>query len=322
MWRKGLDTRGSRALTALRLDGKAAAAQVKEDLRQRVERLASQGSRPGLGTILVGDDPGSVKYVEGKHKDCQEVGIRSIRVDLPGDAGFDRIVEAVRSLNANPDCTGYIVQLPLPKGVDPTAIIEEIDPGKDADGMHPYNLGQLVLHTDGKVNTPLPCTPRGILWLLDHHGIDLNGKEVCVLGRGLTVGRTVGLMLTNRSINATVTLCHTGTTAPGSAMRRADLIIAAVGQAGFVKPADVKPGAVLVDVGVSRVWDEDQGRWRIKGDVDPAAREVCSAYTPNPGGIGPMTRAMLLANVVDAAEREVRMRPTGKPQRDTPGSLR
>lgn len=291
-------------MTALKLDGKAAAAQVKEDLRQRVERLAAAGSRPGLGTILVGDDPGSMKYVEGKHKDCQEVGIRSIRVDLPGDADANRITQAVRSLNENPDCTGYIVQLPLPRGVDPTAIIDRIDPVKDADGMHPYNLGQLVLHTDGRVATPLPCTPRGILRLLDHYGIDLEGKEVCVLGRGLTVGRTVGLLLTNRSVNATVTLCHTGTPDPASAMRRADLIIAAVGQAGFVRAEDVKPGAVLVDVGVSRVWDEDQGRWRIKGDIDPAAREVCSAYTPNPGGVGPMTRAMLLANVVDMAERQ------------------
>lgn len=301
---RGRNIRGSRALTALKLDGKAAAAQVKEDLRQRVERLAAAGSRPGLGTILVGDDPGSMKYVEGKHKDCQEVGIRSIRVDLPGDADANRITQAVRSLNENPDCTGYIVQLPLPRGVDPTAIIDRIDPVKDADGMHPYNLGQLVLHTDGRVATPLPCTPRGILRLLDHYGIDLEGKEVCVLGRGLTVGRTVGLLLTNRSVNATVTLCHTGTPDPASAMRRADLIIAAVGQAGFVRAEDVKPGAVLVDVGVSRVWDEDQGRWRIKGDIDPAAREVCSAYTPNPGGVGPMTRAMLLANVVDMAERQ------------------
>ena len=290
-------------LTAVKLDGKAAAAKLKEDLRARVARLTAMGRTPGLGTILVGDDPGSLKYVEGKHRDCREVGIRSIRVDLPADAGKERILAAVDQLNQDPDCTGYIVQLPLPDGVDPTEIIERIDPAKDADGMHPYNLGQLVLHTDGRVRTPLPCTPRGILYLLDHYGIDLAGKDVCVLGRGLTVGRTIGLLLTNRGVDATVTLCHTRTRDVDAHLRRADVIIAAVGRAGLVGPDQVRQGAVLVDVGVSRIWDQQEGRWRIKGDIDLSAKLSAAAYTPNPGGVGPMTRAMLLVNVVESAER-------------------
>ena len=304
-------------LTAVKLDGKAAAAELKEDLRARVARLTAMGRIPGLGTILVGEDPGSLKYVEGKHRDCSQVGIRSIRVDLPADAGKDRILAAVDQLNQDPDCTGYIVQLPLPDGVDPTEIIERIDPAKDADGMHPYNLGQLVLHADGRVRTPLPCTPRGVLYLLDHYGIDLAGKEVCVLGRGLTVGRTIGLLLTNRGVDATVTLCHTRTKDIDAHLRRADVIIAAVGQAGLVGPDQVRQGTVLVDVGVSRIWDQQEKRWRIKGDIDPAARLSAAAYTPNPGGVGPMTRAMLLANVVDSAERAA-----GIPVRDTPEAPR
>lgn len=304
-------------LTAVKLDGKAAAAELKEDLRARVARLTAMGRTPGLGTILVGEDPGSLKYVEGKHRDCSQVGIRSIRVDLPADAGKDRILAAVDQLNQDPDCTGYIVQLPLPDGVDPTEIIERIDPAKDADGMHPYNLGQLVLHADGRVRTPLPCTPRGVLYLLDHYGIDLAGKEVCVLGRGLTVGRTIGLLLTNRGVDATVTLCHTRTKDIDAHLRRADVIIAAVGQAGLVGPDQVRQGTVLVDVGVSRIWDQQEKRWRIKGDIDPAARLSAAAYTPNPGGVGPMTRAMLLANVVDSAERAA-----GIPARDTPEAPR
>ena len=304
-------------LTAVKLDGKAAAAELKEDLRARVARLTAMGRTPGLGTILVGEDPGSLKYVEGKHRDCNQVGIRSIRMDLPADAGKDRILAAVDQLNQDPDCTGYIVQLPLPDGVDPTEIIERIDPAKDADGMHPYNLGQLVLHADGRVRTPLPCTPRGVLYLLDHYGIDLAGKEVCVLGRGLTVGRTIGLLLTNRGVDATVTLCHTRTKDIDAHLRRADVIIAAVGQAGLVGPDQVRQGTVLVDVGVSRIWDQQEKRWRIKGDIDPAARLSAAAYTPNPGGVGPMTRAMLLANVVDSAERAA-----GIPVRDTPEAPR
>ena len=285
------------------LDGKSVAAQIKADLSTRVAALKRQGIQPGLGTLLVGSDPGSVKYVAGKHADCAEVGITSIRRDLPADATESQIVRAVDELNADPACTGFIVQLPLPVGVDELSVIARIDPGKDVDGMHPYNLGELVLHTSGEIATPLPCTPRGVLTLLDHYGIGLDGKEVCVLGRGITIGRTIGLLLTRRNVNATVTLCHTGTKDVHKHMRRADVIIAAMGSAGFVTPDDIKPGAVLVDVGVSRVWDEQAGRYRIKGDVDKACYAKAGAYTPNPGGVGPMTRAMLLANVVEIAER-------------------
>ena len=285
------------------LDGKSVAAQIKADLSTRVAALKRQGIQPGLGTLLVGSDPGSVKYVAGKHADCAEVGITSIRRDLPADATESQIVQAVDELNADPACTGFIVQLPLPIGVDELSVIARIDPGKDVDGMHPYNLGELVLHTSGEIATPLPCTPRGVLTLLDHYGIGLDGKEVCVLGRGITIGRTIGLLLTRRNVNATVTLCHTGTKDVHEHMRRADVIIAAMGSAGFVTPDDIKPGAVLVDVGVSRVWDEHAGRYRIKGDVDKACYAEAGAYTPNPGGVGPMTRAMLLANVVEIAER-------------------
>lgn len=285
------------------LDGKSVAAQIKADLSTRVAALKRQGIQPGLGTLLVGSDPGSVKYVAGKHADCAEVGITSIRRDLPADATESQIVQAVDELNADPACTGFIVQLPLPVGVDELSVIARIDPGKDVDGMHPYNLGELVLHTSGEISTPLPCTPRGVLTLLDHYGIGLDGKEVCVLGRGITIGRTIGLLLTRRNVNATVTLCHTGTKDVREHMRRADVIIAAMGSAGFVTPDDIKPGAVLVDVGVSRVWDEQAGRYRIKGDVDKACYAKAGAYTPNPGGVGPMTRAMLLANVVEIAER-------------------
>ncbi len=288
---------------SIKLDGKAVSARIKEDLRERVARLAEQEIVPGLGTLLVGEDPGSVKYVAGKHADCAEVGIRSIKRELPQDATFEQIAQAVRDLNEDPECTGFIVQMPLPKGIDSNAIIGMIDPAKDADGMHPYNLGELVLHVRGDVSTPLPCTPRGIIELLRAYDIDLNGKEVCVLGRGITVGRTIGLLLASRGVNATVTLCHTGTKDVHDHMRRADVIVAAMGVAGFVKPEDVKDGAVLVDVGVSRVFDEEAGRYRIKGDIDLACREKSGAYTPNPGGVGPMTRAMLLANVVEAAER-------------------
>lgn len=288
------------------LDGKSVAAQVKEDLARRVGALRQQGIQPGLGTLLVGNDPGSMKYVAGKHADCAQVGITSIRKDLPADATERQIGQVIDELNADPSCTGFIVQLPLPAGVDEMSAIARIDPGKDVDGMHPYNLGELVLHTSGTISTPLPCTPRGVLALLDHYGIDLNGKEVCVLGRGITIGRTIGLLLTRREVNATVTLCHTGTRNVREHMRRADVIVAAMGSAGFVKPEDIKDGAVLVDVGVSRVWDEQAGRYRIKGDIDKACYEKAGAYTPNPGGVGPMTRAMLLSNVVEIAERSAR----------------
>lgn len=288
---------------ATKIDGKMISARIKEDLARRVAALKQRGVEPGLGTILVGSDPGSVKYVAGKHADCAEIGVTSIKRELPADATFDQISAAVNELNADPACTGYIVQLPLPKGIDENAVIDLIDPKKDADGMHPYNLGELVLHPRGEIATPLPCTPRGVIELLGAYDIDLNGKEVCVLGRGITIGRTIGLMLTRKEVNATVTLCHTGTRDVRDHMRRADVIVAAMGSAAFVKPDDIKEGAVLVDVGVSRVFDEEAGRYRVRGDIDKACYEKASAYTPNPGGVGPMTRAMLLENVVEMAER-------------------
>lgn len=289
----------------LRLDGTIAAAAVKEDLRRRVDVLRKKGVQPGLGTILVGDDIGSRKYVAGKHRDCAEVGIDSISVELSEDASEQEIIDEVERLNADAKCTGYIVQLPLPKDIDANKVIAHVDPTKDADGMHPANLGELVAHIDGANPAPQPCTPRGIVTLLEHYGIDLNGKDVCVLGRGITVGRTVGLMLTAKNVNATVTLCHTGTTDIAEHLRRADVIIAAVGRAGFVRPEYVKPGAVLVDVGVSRIYDGKAGKYRVLGDVDPLCYPHSSAYTPNPGGVGPMTRSMLLANVVETAERSL-----------------
>ena len=288
---------------ATKIDGKMISARIKEDLARRVAALKQRGVEPGLGTILVGSDPGSVKYVAGKHADCAEIGVTSIKRELPADATFDQIAAAVNELNADPACTGYIVQLPLPKGIDENAVIDLIDPKKDADGMHPYNLGELVLHPRGEIATPLPCTPCGVIELLGAYDIDLNGKEVCVLGRGITIGRTIGLMLTRKEVNATVTLCHTGTRDVRDHMRRADVIVAAMGSAAFVKPDDIKEGAVLVDVGVSRVFDEEAGRYRVRGDIDKACYEKASAYTPNPGGVGPMTRAMLLENVVEMAER-------------------
>ena len=265
-----------------KIDGKQIAAEIKTNLAERVNKLKAQGIQPGLGTLLVGEDPGSMKYVAGKHADCQEVGITSVKKELPADASFDDIAAAVRELNEDPACTGFIVQLPLPKGINENAIIDMIDPAKDADGMHPYNLGELVLHVRGDISTPLPCTPRGVLELLDAYDIDLNGKEVCVLGRGITIGRTIGLMLTRNAVNATVTLCHTGTRDVADHMRRADVIVAAMGSAGFVTPDKIKDGAVLVDVGVSRVYDEEAGRYRIKGDVDKAATTRPPPTPPTP----------------------------------------
>lgn len=281
-------------MTAKILDGKAAASAIKSELRERVTALRARGITPGLGTILVGNDPGSQWYVAGKHRDCAEVGIESIRIDLPETASQGDVEDAVDRLNADPTCTGYIVQLPLPKGLDENAVIGRIDPGKDADGLHPTNLGWLVL---GK-EAPLPCTPRGIIELLRRNDVPIAGQHVVVVGRGITVGRPMGLLLTRRSENATVTLCHTGTKDLAAEVRRADIVIAAAGVPGIIGADMVKPGAVLLDVGVSR--DENN---KIAGDVDPAAREVAGWISPNPGGVGPMTRALLLANVVDTAER-------------------
>jgi methylenetetrahydrofolate dehydrogenase (NADP+)/methenyltetrahydrofolate cyclohydrolase len=290
-------------MTARILDGTATAARIKDELRERVAALAARGVVPGLGTLLVGDDPGSRWYVAGKHRDCAEVGIASIQEELPGDATQDDVEAAVRRLNENPACTGFIVQLPLPKGVDTNRVLELIDPDKDADGLHPTNLGRLVLRVNEKVVTPLPCTPRGIIDLLVRHDVDLHGKEVVVVGRGVTVGRSIGLLLTQRAINATVTLTHTGTADLATHTRAADVVVAAAGVPGIVTADMVKSGAVVVDVGVSRATDPETGRSRVVGDVDPGVREVAAWVSPNPGGVGPMTRAMLLSNVVDTAER-------------------
>lgn len=285
------------------LDGKATAGAIRMELTERVSALAARGVTPGLGTILVGEDPGSVSYVAGKHRDCAQVGIASIRVDLPETASEADVRAAIEQLNADPACTGYIVQLPLPKGMPTNDLLELIDPAKDADGLHPTNLGRLVLRVNEEITSPLPCTPAGIIELIDRHGLDLHGKDICVLGRGVTVGRSIGLLLTRRAINATVTLCHTGTKDVAEKVRTADVVIAATGQTHMVKAHWIKPGAIVLDVGVSRVYDEAAGKYRIAGDIDPAVGEVASWVSPNPGGVGPMTRAMLLANVVKAAEQ-------------------
>ena len=290
-------------MTARLLDGKVTAAAIKAELAERVRALAARGITPGLGTVLVGDDPGSLAYVAGKHRDCAEVGIASIRADLPATATQADVEAEVRRLNDDPTCTGHIVQLPLPRGLDADRVLELMDPAKDADGLHPTNLGRLVLNVSGPMTSPLPCTPRGIVELLARYDVDLKGAEVCVLGRGVTVGRPLGLLLTRRAVNATVTLCHTGTRDVASHLRRADVVVAAAGVPGIVTADVVKPGAVVLDVGITRVLDEATGRTRLVGDVAPEVREVASWVAPMPGGVGPMTRAMLLSNVVEAAER-------------------
>ncbi|MFJ5089516.1 bifunctional methylenetetrahydrofolate dehydrogenase/methenyltetrahydrofolate cyclohydrolase [Streptomyces sp. NPDC088674] len=281
-------------MSAQILDGKATAAQIKSELKERVAVLRERGIVPGLGTLLVGEDPGSQKYVAGKHRDCAQVGIASIQRELPASATQEEIEDVVRELNADPACTGYIVQLPLPKGVDENRVLELMDPDKDADGLHPMNLGRLVLNEPA----PLPCTPYGIVRLLRQHGVELNGAEVVVVGRGVTIGRPMPLLLTRRSENATVTQCHTGTRDLSAHLRRADIVVAAAGVPHLIKPEDVKPGAAVLDVGVSR---DENGK--IVGDVHPGVAEVAGWLSPNPGGVGPMTRAQLLVNVVEAAER-------------------
>jgi methylenetetrahydrofolate dehydrogenase (NADP+)/methenyltetrahydrofolate cyclohydrolase len=291
-------------MTAKTLDGKATAAAIKSELAARVRVLAERGITPGLGTLLVGEDPGSVSYVAGEHRDCAEVGIASIREDLPADASQEDIEAAVQRLNEDPACTGFIVQLPLPRGIDTNRVLELVDPDKDADGLHPTNLGRLVLRVNEEIDSPLPCTPRGIIELLTRHGVDLAGADVTVIGRGTTVGRSIGLLLTRRAVNATVTLTHTGTADLGEHTRNADVIVAAAGVPGILTADLVKPGAVVVDVGVSRVSDPETGKSRIAGDVDAGVAEVAAWVSPNPGGVGPMTRAMLLANVVESAERQ------------------
>jgi methylenetetrahydrofolate dehydrogenase (NADP+)/methenyltetrahydrofolate cyclohydrolase len=281
-------------MTAQILDGKATAAAIKSELTSRVQALRERGVEPGLGTLLVGDDPGSKWYVAGKHRDCAQVGIGSIQRELPDTATQEEIEAVVRELNEDPACTGYIVQLPLPEGIDTNRVLELVDPDKDADGLHPTSLGRLVLGVPG----PLPCTPHGIVELLRRHGVGIDGADVVVVGRGITVGRSIGLLLTRKSENATVTLCHTGTRDLAAHLRQADIVVAAAGVPHIIKPEDVKPGAAVLDVGVSR---DEHGK--IVGDVHPGVAEVAAWLSPNPGGVGPMTRALLLQNVVEAAER-------------------
>jgi methylenetetrahydrofolate dehydrogenase (NADP+) / methenyltetrahydrofolate cyclohydrolase len=282
-------------LSASILDGKATAAEVKADLKERVAALAARGITPGLGTILVGDDPGSRAYVAGKHRDCAQVGVASIRRDLPASASQAQVEEAVAELNADPACTGYIVQLPLPSGLDEKRVLNLMDPAKDADGLHPVNLGKLVLGEEA----PLPCTPRGIVALLRRYGVEIAGAEVTVIGRGITVGRALGLLLTRRSENATVTLCHTGTKDLAFHTRTADIVVVAAGRAGLLTADMVKPGAAVLDVGITRT---EAG---LAGDVAPDVASVAGWIAPMPGGVGPMTRAMLITNVVEAAERQL-----------------
>jgi len=283
-------------LTAVLLDGRATAAAIKAELKERVAALAAAGSVPGLATVLVGDDPGSRAYVNGKHRDSMEVGIASIRRELPASATQAQVEAVIDELNANPECTGYLVQLPLPPGLDALAILHRVDPAKDADGLHPVNLGKLVLGEPG----PLPCTPRGIVELLRRFGVPIAGADVTVIGRGITVGRSLGLLLTRRSENATVTLCHTGTRDLAGHTRRADIVVVAAGRPGLLTPDMVRPGAAVLDVGITRT---ESG---LVGDVAPGVEEVAGYLAPMPGGVGPMTRAMLLANVVEAAEHAIR----------------
>ena len=282
------------AVPALTLDGKLTRDEILADLTERVAALTARGRTPGLGTVLVGDDPGSHAYVRGKHSDCAKVGITSIRRDLPADISPAQLNDTIDELNANPDCTGYIVQLPLPRHLDENAALERIDPAKDADGLHPTNLGRLVLNEPA----PLPCTPRGIVHLLRRYEVPIDGAHVVVIGRGVTVGRPLGLLLTRRTENATVTLCHTGTRDLPSLTRQADIIVAAVGVPHMLTADMVKPGAAVVDVGVSRV------DGKLTGDVAPGVWDVAGHVSPNPGGVGPLTRAFLLTNVVERAEAQ------------------
>ena len=280
-------------MTARAIDGLATAGQIKAELAGRVAALAQRGIVPGLGTILVGEDPASQIYVRGKHRDCAQVGLASLRLDLPASASWAQVAEAIQSLNEDPACHGFIVQLPLPAGMDEAAALGLIDPDKDADGLTPISLGRLVMGTPA----PLPCTPRGIVELLSRHGVDWHGAEVVIVGRGITVGRPLAVLLARKSLNATVTQCHTGTRDLAAHVRGADIVVAAAGMPGLITATMVKPGAVLVDVGVTRV------DGKPVGDLAPDVWEVASLVTPNPGGVGPMTRAMLLTNVVEAAER-------------------
>ncbi|MGN6128099.1 MAG: bifunctional methylenetetrahydrofolate dehydrogenase/methenyltetrahydrofolate cyclohydrolase [Humibacter sp.] len=290
-------------MTAIRLDGKATAAAIKQELTERIAALKERGIVPGIATVLVGADPASQLYVGMKHRQSEAIGMNSIHVELPEDATQQDVEAAVDRLNADPACHGYIVQLPLPKHLDTDAILERIDPAKDADGLHPTNLGRLVLNVNGPIETPLPCTPRAVIELLLRNDYDLKGKHVVVVGRGVTIGRSIGLLLTRRAINATVTLTHTGTQDLPFYLRQADVIVAAAGVKHLVRPEDVKPGAAVLDVGVTREDDRDTGKSKVYGDVAPGVEDVAGWLSPNPGGVGPMTVALLMTNVVEAAER-------------------
>lgn len=290
-------------MTAMILDGKAASAAIKDELAERVAALRERGIVPGIATVLVGADPASQLYVGMKHKQSEAIGMNSIQVELPAEATQEEVEAVIDRLNADPACHGYIVQLPLPKHIDTDAILERIDPAKDADGLHPTNLGRLVLNVNAPITTPLPCTPRGVIELLLRNDYDLKGKEVVVVGRGVTIGRSIGLLLTRREINATVTLTHTGTADLSTHLRQADVIVAAAGVKHIVRAEDVKPGAAVLDVGVTREIDPETGKARVYGDVHPDVAEVAGFVSPNPGGVGPMTVALLMTNVVEAAER-------------------
>ena len=295
-------------MTARILDGKAASAAIKTELAERVAVLKEHGVTPGIATVLVGADPASQLYVGMKHRQSEAIGMNSIQRELPADATQEQVEALIDELNADPTCHGYIVQLPLPKHLDTDRILERIDPEKDADGLHPTNLGRLVLNVNTPISSPLPCTPRGVIELLLRNGYDLNGKHVVVVGRGVTIGRSIGLLLTRREYNATGTLTHTGTTDLGAHLREADVIVAAAGVKHIVRPEHVKPGAAVLDVGVTREDDPETGKSRVYGDVHPDVVEVAGWVSPNPGGVGPMTVALLMTNVVEVAERQAGLR--------------
>ncbi|WP_029151377.1 bifunctional methylenetetrahydrofolate dehydrogenase/methenyltetrahydrofolate cyclohydrolase [Microbacterium indicum] len=292
-------------MTAKILDGRAASAAITAELTERVAALKAKGVTPGIATVLVGADPASQLYVGMKHRRSEAIGMNSIQRELPADATQEDVEALIDELNADPSCHGYIVQLPLPKHIDTDRILERIDPAKDADGLHPTNLGRLVLNVGGTIETPLPCTPRGVIELLRRNDYDLNGKHVVVVGRGVTIGRPMGLLLTRREVNATVTQVHTGTPDMSPYLREADVIVAGAGVKHLVKPEDVKPGAAVLDVGVTRETDPETGASKVYGDVAPGVDEVAGWISPNPGGVGPMTVALLMTNVVEAAERSL-----------------
>ncbi|EXJ51104.1 MULTISPECIES: bifunctional methylenetetrahydrofolate dehydrogenase/methenyltetrahydrofolate cyclohydrolase [Microbacterium] len=293
-------------MTAHKLDGRATAAAIKAELAERVAKLKAAGVIPGIATVLVGADPASQLYVGMKHRESEAIGMNSIQVELPADATQADVEAAIDRLNADPTCHGYIVQLPLPRHIDTDRILERIDPAKDADGLHPTNLGKLVLNVNDEITSPLPCTPRAVIELLERNGFALAGTHVVVVGRGVTIGRSIGLLLTRRAVNATVTLTHTGTRDLPSYLRQADVIVGAAGVKHLVRPEDVKPGAAVLDVGVTRESDPETGKAKVYGDIAPGVEDVAGWLSPNPGGVGPMTVALLMTNVVEAAERSIR----------------